>query len=216
MRAWVTTSRPVVGSSSTTSGGSQTSASGDRDALLLAARELVREAALERAVGRQVDALEHACDALVRALARARAPRSISRDRGRRRACDGFSAVPGSCGTYETSRPRSRAQLALGPADELLRRRRERCRLRCARRAARSRAAPSAVVVLPLPDSPTTPRTSPRRELERDVLDDRRAAPSSTRRSATRASGSRPAPSAPRVVDRRCPSVRAMRVGRRG
>ena len=58
MRACVTTSRPVVGSSSTTSRGSQTSADGDGDALLLAAGELMREAAREAPVGREVDAAE--------------------------------------------------------------------------------------------------------------------------------------------------------------
>ncbi len=50
----------------------------DREPLLLAARELVREAALEGAVGRKVDALEDACDALVHALLEGVGPQHLA------------------------------------------------------------------------------------------------------------------------------------------
>ena len=93
-RACVTTSRPVVGSSSTTSGRLADERERERDALLLAAGELVGEAPLERRVGGQLDALEHVAVSVVGvALGRVSAA-DLARS-GRRPAIDGLSAVGG-------------------------------------------------------------------------------------------------------------------------
>ena len=57
--SWVVTSRPVVGSSSTTQIGIAGQRHGDADTLLLAAGQLMRIAALEGGIGWQADQLQH-------------------------------------------------------------------------------------------------------------------------------------------------------------
>ena len=158
MRACVTTSRPVVGSSSTTSGGSQTSASAI--AAVVAGRP---RAGAGSGAGRSGRTEGGPGRGRLRPLVRAlpgRAPRSTSRTCCRR-GCDGLSAVPGSCGTYDTSRPRS-ARSACAPGRRSPRRR-SRTLPDSMRepgpRVAEQSLAPT--VVLPLPDSPTSPRISP-------------------------------------------------------
>ena len=146
----------------------------DRHALLLAAAELVRIAALERLVVGQLR------------LARAPPRRARRRRRGRRGSVDarrsraaarpmrrpGLRPVAGSCGTYAMSRPRRRRRSRSASASEVdvarcgPRRRRSACR------GARSRAAPARRSSCPSPDSPTMPSVSPRRERQVDVVDD--------------------------------------------
>ena len=161
MRACVRTSRPVVGSSMTTTRGSQTRRRRDRHALLLAARELVREAAGEGAVGGQPDAAE----GVERGLAGV-AVRHVGAHHVRDRVADPQRRVERRRRVLRHVGDEAAAQLADGLRALAGERRavdRRRARRRRGSPAARSRAAPAPVVVLPLPDSPTSPSTSPAR-----------------------------------------------------
>ena len=213
MRAWVTTSSPVVGSSSTTSGGLADERDGDCHALLLAARELVREAALERAVGRQVRR--------ARATAATRSsPAAPGRARAASRAIwspirsDGLSAVPGSCGTYETSAPAQRAAASRSsrpasssPVDAHAAAGDPRARPRVAEQRQRGRRLAAARLA---DEAEDLARAARRSETSSTIG---RAPPrSSTRSSATLERPARRSP--PQRLASRCdlPSVRAMRV----
>ena len=187
MRACVTTSRPVVGSSITTRRGLADERGGDRHALLLAAGELVREAARERPArpgGRRCpSAREHA---LVVAASRARAPQHVGRAR-RRSAAPGSAPRPGFCGTNETTRPRSaRTALSPRPVSAWPSTRDGAVRDPTARRA-RSRAARAPSSSCPSPTRRRGPRISPApRRRARRPRRSRTPPVSSTRRPSTR------------------------------
>ncbi len=135
----------------------------EADALLLAARELVRVAAQvrpRRQAARPRASSRRCAPAAPRRRRRSRAPRAPRISCVPMRSA-GLSAAAGSCGTYETTRPRRRAALGPGRASARPGRRPAPTRPRSRRRGGCGRAAPAPTVVLPEPDSPTRPSTSP-------------------------------------------------------
>ena len=74
----------------------------------------------------------------------------------------GLSVIIGSWKTIAMRRPRTRRSASFGQADELAALEPDRAGRRCGRAGRRARGAKSPVTLLPEPDSPTRPSTSPR------------------------------------------------------
>ena len=175
----VVTSSPVVGSSSTTQIGLAGQRHGDADALLLAARQLVRIASGDARRIRQPDQREELDDART-AVGGARPAPSWSCSTSatwRPTRMPGLSAVVGFCGTKLMRLPRSRSSAGAVEPSRSRALETARCRLRPAGWAGGSPAAARPAVDLPQPDSPTRPKTSPRRDRETDLVSTRSQPP---------------------------------------
>ena len=171
--SWIVTSSAVVGSSASSSVGCAGERDGDHRPLAHAAGELVRIVVEALARGRDADD-GRAARRRARAGARRSRPvcacrfSSICRPIGQH-GIERASSAPGR--SSRSRAPRTRAQLALGHADEVAPAPARRCP--STRPGARTQAAGCArsVTLLPEPDSPTRPSTSPWRSVEVDAVD---------------------------------------------